>query len=87
MEKRICLICVLLLSLFSCKKEKQVSDKYLSFDDSLLVKIDYPYLGNYNRFHAYKHQDTLCLIAYNRLTHAIDFFNLSSGRATHSVHI
>lgn len=77
--KRLKFICFLLLLLCMACKQKKVEMPTEVTYDSLAIKVDYPYLSDYTSPRSCYRGDALYVVAYNHLTHAYDFIDLSGG--------
>lgn len=80
--KFILLLSVIMLCI-SCQQRKTATLPELVYD-SLSIKLDYPYLPSYTLPRPFYRNDTLYVMAYNHLTHAYDFIDLS-GAGMHFV--
>ena len=55
--------------------------------DSLVVKIDYPFISHYSQIYPYVEADELYIIAYNSFTHSIDMINLYNQHAHKTIQL
>ncbi|WP_455672696.1 hypothetical protein [Phocaeicola sp.] len=85
MKKLIVLLPFIVFMLYSCTNNKRLSESKSLDYDSISISIDYPYLSHYSNCTSYVKEDTLYMVAYNYLTHAIDFIDMSGNGNHHTV--